>query len=142
KTAAPFPDGTPQTVPTGLVDSVISCSQINEAWVPSTDGGTGVGSYRVYRNNILTTTIAAPTTFVNDTNVAPSTGYTYQVSAVDNAGNESARSAGIGGSTPACVTTTTAAPTTTTHAPTTSTLSPTTPTPQPATTPPTPPAPT
>jgi len=107
-------DATPPTVPTGLTNSVRSCSQIDLGWSGSTDSGSGVWGYRVYRNNVFVKQVAAPASTTSDTGLAGSTIYAYQVSAVDNAGNESARSASSSGLTPACGSTTTVPPTTTT----------------------------
>jgi chitodextrinase len=63
-------------------------------WSTSTDtGGSGLKGYKVYRNGGATA-IASPTTSpYTDTTVVGSTAYTYTVSAIDNAGNESAKSA-------------------------------------------------
>jgi hypothetical protein len=119
-------DATPPTVPTGLTNSVRSCSQIDLGWGASSDSGTGVWGYRVYRNNVFVKQVVAPASTTSDTGLAGSTIYTYQVSAVDNAGNESARSAQSSGLTPTCGTTTTAPATTTTVPTTTSTSRPTT----------------
>jgi hypothetical protein len=116
-------DTTAPAVPNPLVATVVSCSQINLAWGASSDGESGLGLYKIYRNNVFVRQIAAPTTVIGDTGLAASTAYTYQVSAVDNAGNESSRSMTASGITPTCATTsTTSAPTTTT----TSTSRPTT----------------
>jgi fibronectin type 3 domain-containing protein len=106
-------DVTPPSVPIGLAYAVVSCSEINLSWASSFDGESGVGSYRVYRNNVFVRQVTAPTTSVADTGLAASTAYTYQVSAVDNAGNESARSASVTGVTPVCGTTTIATTSTT-----------------------------
>ncbi|MFH0903006.1 MAG: hypothetical protein V2A73_20445 [Pseudomonadota bacterium] len=46
--------------------------------------------------------MAAPATSASDSGLAASTSYSYAISAVDNAGNESARSAAVGMTTPAC----------------------------------------
>jgi fibronectin type 3 domain-containing protein len=99
-------DTTVPSVPTGLAATAASCSQINLAWAASTDTGSGVGSYRVYRNNALLRQVAAPATSTSDTGLLGSTTYSYQVSAVDKAGNESARSAVVSRATLACSTTT------------------------------------
>jgi hypothetical protein len=80
----------------------MSCSQVNVSWHASTDtGGSGLAGYRVYRNNAFVKQVA--TTTASDTGLAASTVYAYQMSAIDQAGNESSRSATASTNTPACV---------------------------------------
>jgi uncharacterized repeat protein (TIGR03806 family) len=101
-TPAP-PDTTPPSVPTGLTTTSIQPTSVALAWNAATDtGGSGLHDYGVYRNNTLLATVSGTT--YNDTNVAPSTQYSYQVSARDNANNESARSTAINVTTTAGVT--------------------------------------
>jgi glucose/arabinose dehydrogenase/fibronectin type 3 domain-containing protein/regulation of enolase protein 1 (concanavalin A-like superfamily) len=96
---APPPDGTPPTVPGSLTANAISSGRIDLAWQASADTGSGVAGYRVYRNG-GTTPVGSPTgTTFADTGLTPVTAYTYQVSAVDVAGNESALSATAGATT-------------------------------------------
>ncbi|MDT4910836.1 MAG: acid phosphatase type 7, partial [Pseudonocardiales bacterium] len=103
------PDGTPPTQPGSLTGTAPSSSQVNLAWTASTDN-VAVTGYNVYRNGIALQTATVPdsnppTTFTDDT-AAPGTTYTYQVSAVDAAGNESSKASvsvttpGGGGSGP------------------------------------------
>ncbi|MBI5043497.1 MAG: fibronectin type III domain-containing protein [Nitrospirae bacterium] len=85
------------TVPTGLSAQAVSSSQINLSWSASTDN-VGVTGYRIYRctgsSCTPSTQIAtSPTTSYSDTGLSVSTTYTYSVSAVDAAGNESLQSA-------------------------------------------------
>lgn len=82
-------DTQPPTVPTSLSATAISSSQIDLSWNPSTDN-LGVTGYRVYRDNVVVATVAATT--YSDTNLSASTTYSYQVSALDAAGNESLKS--------------------------------------------------
>jgi fibronectin type 3 domain-containing protein len=107
-------DMTAPTVPTGLNDTVMSCSQINLSWTGSTDSESGVANYRLYRNNAFVRQVAAQFTSTSDAGLAGSSTYQYQVSAVDGVGNESSRSNVATGTTPVCVSTTTAPPATTT----------------------------
>jgi hypothetical protein len=68
-----------------------SSSLVNLTWTASTDN-VGVTGYRIYRNGAATTplaTVGAGTTSYSDATATPNTAYTYQVSAVDAAGNES-----------------------------------------------------
>ena len=64
-------------------------------WKGATDN-VGVVKYYVYRNNVR----IATTTYLTytDSNISKGVSYTYQVSAVDAAGNESAKSFPITGS--------------------------------------------
>jgi hypothetical protein len=62
-----------------------------------------MAGYRVYRNSVFLRQVSMPATTTSDTGLAASTVYGYQVSAIDNAGNESARSATASTNTPACV---------------------------------------
>ncbi len=96
-------DTTAPTVPTSLNATAASCSQVNLSWGSSTDsGGSGLKGYNVYRNNVLIQFVAAPATTTSDTGLAGSTSYSYQVSAIDNATNQSARTAAKSASTLAC----------------------------------------
>lgn len=92
------PDTTPPSAPTGLSATGYSPSQVNLSWSPSTDN-VSVAGYRVFRNG---TQVGAPgTTLYQDTGLTPSTTYSYTVAAVDGAGNVSAQSAAVNGTTQA-----------------------------------------
>ncbi len=100
------PDTTPPTVPTNVATSNVQCNSVTVTWTASTDN-VGVTAYKVYRNSVLIATVAAPTTTYTDTTVAASTAYSYTVSAVDAAANESAQSTPPANvTTPACPDTT------------------------------------
>lgn len=79
---------TDSQAPTAPVVSAtaITSSRVDVTWSGSTDN-VGVTGYRVRRDGTLLTTTAA-TTYA-DTSVSPATTYTYGVSALDAAGNES-----------------------------------------------------
>lgn len=83
-------DTTPPTVPTSLVATAVSTTQIDLTWTASTDD-TAVTGYRIYRDyvNVATTTSLT----YSDTGLTPSTLYAYTVTAIDNPYNESAHSA-------------------------------------------------
>lgn len=91
-----MPDTTPPPAPTSPSLTVVSSSALTLTWTGSTDemGGSGVVGYRVQRCAGVACTsfvqVAAPTTspFAN-TGLTPSTSYSYQVAAVDGAGNVS-----------------------------------------------------
>jgi hypothetical protein len=90
-------DTTSPSVPSGLSATAASASQINLAWTASTDN-VGVTGYKVYRCSGASCTPTLLTTLGNVTSY-PSTGlsastlYRYQISAIDAANNESAKSA-------------------------------------------------
>jgi glucose/arabinose dehydrogenase/chitodextrinase len=94
-TASTLPDTTPPTVPTGLTLQVMSSTQITLNWTASTDN-VAVTGYRIYRCTgagctnfaLVNTTAVMP---VQDPGLTPATTYTYAVSAIDAAGNESAK---------------------------------------------------
>src|SRR4051794_3309478 len=82
-------DTTAPSVPQGLKATATGCAVIALDWVSSTDTGSGVKAYRVYRNATLLKEVAAPATNTLSQGLLESRSYTYNVSAVDNAGNES-----------------------------------------------------
>ncbi|MCI0432871.1 MAG: fibronectin type III domain-containing protein, partial [Gemmatimonadetes bacterium] len=95
-------DTTPPSVPTGLTATATGSQSITLDWNASTDtGGSGLAAYRLYREGMLLTAVAAGTTSYTDPTVLPDTSYSYRVSAIDNAGNESTPSAAAGATTPA-----------------------------------------
>jgi len=89
---APSPDAEPPSVPSGLEAVSITADAVHLRWQPSADNR-GVAGYRVYRNGE-----AAGTNLVTGAEhtvggLQPDTAYTFTVTAVDYAGNESAPSA-------------------------------------------------
>src|SRR4029453_11520006 len=88
------PDGTPPSKPGSLTAAAVSSSQVNLSWSASTDNVRVVG-YKVYRNGTLlpgpTQPDPNPPTTWSDQTASPGTTYTYEVSAVDAAGNESSK---------------------------------------------------
>ena len=85
-------DSTAPTVPGSFAVSVSGPRQAVATWAAASDA-TGVAGYRIYRDNVLVTTVTALTY----TDIAMSIGvsHAYQVSAIDAAGNESARTAAV-----------------------------------------------
>jgi chitodextrinase len=87
-------DGTAPSTPGNVTATAASSSQVNLTWTASTDN-IGVTGYHVYRNGTQLQTPtppdATPPTAYTDDTAQPGTAYTYQVSAVDAAGNESPR---------------------------------------------------
>ena len=92
--ATPPPvDSTAPTAPAGLSAAAISGSQIILAWTGSTDA-VGVQGYKIYRDGTYLASVGpVGSTSLSDTGLASSTAYSYRVSAIDAAGNESAQSA-------------------------------------------------
>ncbi len=82
-------DTSAPSVPQNVTATAVSSSQINLSWDASTDN-VGVTGYRVTRDGVQIG--AATSTTYQDLGLSPSTSYTYQVSAYDAAGNESALS--------------------------------------------------
>ncbi len=84
------------SVPEGLAAAGIDGFQIQLSWNPSTDN-VGVAGYRVFRNGTQVGTTTG--TSYTDTGLNPMTTYSYQVSAYDAVGNQSARCSAVDGST-------------------------------------------
>ena len=93
-TASPAPDTTPPTIPTNLVATVASSSQINLSWTASTDNGGGdvCCSYKVYRDGTQIATSSI--TSYSDTGLQAATLHSYWIAAVDTAGNVSTSTGG------------------------------------------------
>jgi len=85
-------DTSPPSTPAEIAANLISSSQVNLSWEPSTDNFT-VAGYKIYRNDSLIST--TPQNAYTDNNLSPSTTYTYSISAYDSAGNESDLSTSI-----------------------------------------------
>ena len=84
-------DATPPSVPGALTaTSPAQRGQVNLSWNASTDN-VGVTGYRIYRNGQFLTSPTGTGTSFTDLTVAPASTYTYQVTAIDAAGNESAQ---------------------------------------------------
>jgi uncharacterized repeat protein (TIGR03806 family) len=100
--AAPVLDTTPPTVPANVTAAAQSSSQILVSWNASTDAGTGVAGYRVYRDNSATPVATVTTTNFTDNGLTANTAYGYTVRAFDAAtpANESALSASVSATTP------------------------------------------
>ncbi|MCX5685258.1 MAG: lamin tail domain-containing protein, partial [Planctomycetota bacterium] len=86
-------DTTPPSSPGSVTATVAGASQIDISWVAATDPESGIGVYRVYRNNIPVA--ECTTTLYHDTNAQPAITYTYQVAAVNRDGVEGAKSTSV-----------------------------------------------
>ena len=98
----PPPDTTAPTVPQSVTATAQSTSQIVVSWQASTDTGTGVAGYRVFRNDGATPVATVTGTSLADGGLTPATRYTYTVRAFDGANppNESVTSAAATATTP------------------------------------------
>ncbi len=92
-------DTTPPSTPTGLTVTGTTSSSVSLSWTASTDN-VGVTAYSVYRGGAKVATVTSGTSYT-DTGLTASTGYTYTVTAQDAAGNVSAASAAVTGTTSA-----------------------------------------
>jgi len=77
-------DTVPPSAPGTPVATTVSSSQVGLSWTASTDN-VGVVGYQVVRSGSVIATVSGTT--YSDTSVAASTSYTYQINAVDAAGN-------------------------------------------------------
>lgn len=76
------------TQPTNVTASAPTSAQVQLSWTASTDN-VAVTGYKIYRGGTLYKTVT--TTSYTDTAVTANTDYTYQISAIDAAGNESTK---------------------------------------------------
>lgn len=79
------------TVPAALTSTAVTTSSVSLAWNASTDN-VGVTGYRIYNGSTLINSVSGATLSYTATGLTPSTAYTFRVTAIDNAGNESAAS--------------------------------------------------
>jgi len=86
-------DTTAPTVPTGLAAGTVSTTTVPLSWTASTDSGSGVAGYQVYRGSTLVGTTT--TTSLAVTGLTADTSYSFTVRARDVAGNLSAASAAL-----------------------------------------------
>lgn len=91
-------DATPPTAPTLQAPNIVSPYQVDLSWSGATDN-VAVTGYKIYRDNQAVTTVPVPS-YTDDPVLQPQTAYTFQVSALDEAGNESPRSNAVQATTP------------------------------------------
>jgi len=84
-----FRDNVAPSTPASLSAKVVNSSQIDLSWNPATDNSSSV-KYKIYRDGALLRQTASTT--YSDLGLNPSTLYCYAISAIDSAGNESAKS--------------------------------------------------
>lgn len=85
-------DTSAPSAPGSVTAQEVSAGRITLAWSASTDN-IGIASYKLYRNGSAVTTLGTSAVSYSDTSVSGGQDYSYEVSAVDAAGNESAKSA-------------------------------------------------
>lgn len=100
-----FPDTTRPPQPKGLSAPAVKCDRAALVWDPQDDeaDGSGIWGYKVYRDGHLLRKIRAPNRYFTDEFLLSATNYTYQVSALDRAGNESELSPSATITTPDCI---------------------------------------
>ncbi len=86
-------DTTPPSVPTGLKQKAVTGTTITLGWNASSDNSGYMGHYNIYRDNVLVA--STEETEYTDKNLAQDTSYSYRISAVDYAGNESAKGTAV-----------------------------------------------
>jgi hypothetical protein len=90
-------DSSAPTTPTGVSATAGSSSTVDLTWKASTDD-VGVVKYKVYRDDAI---VGSPSgTSFEDSGLSAGKSYSYEVSALDAAGNESAKSAPVTVTTP------------------------------------------
>jgi uncharacterized repeat protein (TIGR03806 family) len=96
------PDILAPSVPAGVTATATSPTQVELTWTASTDVGTGVAGYRVFRNGGANPVASVTTTGYTDSNLTPTTSYSYTVRAFDGANppNQSAFSTAVTVTTP------------------------------------------
>lgn len=87
-------DDTVPTVPTNLQSASITPATFTLSWDASTDPGTNLDGYKVWRNGVLFATLGVVTSYAVTGQAEGSTNL-WRVSAFDDAGNESPLSAGL-----------------------------------------------
>jgi fibronectin type 3 domain-containing protein len=92
-------DTSPPSVPSGVNVTAVGSSELDVKWTASTDT-VGVTGYHVYRDG-ATAAVATVSSGVSykDTGLTAASTHSYTVSAFDAAGNESAKSAAVTGTT-------------------------------------------
>ena len=81
------------SVPAALTATATGSATVRLTWGPATDPEGSAVTYRVYRDGVPVAGAPVAATTLTDTGLAAGTTYGYQVTALDAAGNESARTA-------------------------------------------------
>lgn len=95
------PDTSKPSTPGNLKANAINPNQVNLTWNSSTDsGGSGLAGYNVYRDGVKINGALITTTSYGDSTVDPNKTYSYQLEAVDGAGNKSGKTSNVDAVTP------------------------------------------
>lgn len=100
-------DASAPSIPTGVSAKATSYNKVDVSWQASTDN-VAITGYVLIRDGASLVRLGATATSYTDTNVAANTTYSYQVKALDAAGNSSPASAVASVKTPTAPTETTA----------------------------------
>jgi fibronectin type 3 domain-containing protein len=93
------PDTTSPTAPTNVHVTGTTGSSISIGWSAATDN-VAVTGYNVYRDSIKIGSLSAAAVSYTDVNLTMGSTHSYQVTAVDAAGNESVKSSSVSATTP------------------------------------------
>lgn len=94
-------DGSTPTTPAGLTATTTDPQTVTLHWGGSTDSGSGVAGYKIFRDGeLVADLLGTPTSFV-DRQLDGSRTYTYHLQAFDGSGNDSAVSNTAAAATPA-----------------------------------------
>lgn len=87
-------DWYPPSIPSAVAGQRIACDQAVVRWGPSYDEppGLGIRAYNIYRDGQSIAKVLAPALSFTNASLNVQSNYSYSVSAIDQAGNESARS--------------------------------------------------
>ncbi len=96
----PPPDTQAPTMPSNVTAVPLSATEVKLAWNAATDN-LAVTGYKLYRDNVRIQTVTGLS--FTDATLSAATTYQYAISAIDAAGNESARSAIVSVTTPAVI---------------------------------------
>jgi hypothetical protein len=90
-------DNAPPTSPSGLKLAARRCEVLALVWDRAEDDleGSGIGSYRIYRDGVAIGDVPSPGRFFLDKDASTDTNYVYTLTSLDRVGNESAPSAAL-----------------------------------------------
>ena len=91
-------DGEAPSSPAGLTVAARTDTTVSLAWSPSTDN-VGVTGYNIYRDGAFAGAVNGSTNTYRTIGLSPNTAYSFEVTARDGAGNESAASAPVAATT-------------------------------------------
>lgn len=86
-------DAVPPTTPASVHANPTSPSSVEVTWTACTDALSGMAFYNIYRDGSLVASTSSSATSYTATGLSPGGTYTFAVTAVDRAGNESAATA-------------------------------------------------